>query len=69
MRYDKSGKAGPRRRRLGLHFEAWQCTDFHSLFIGMMRSSGIPARFEIVSAARAKTEATSRLPLLGRVLS
>lgn len=23
------------------------CTDFHSLFIGMMRSSGIPARFEI----------------------
>jgi Transglutaminase-like superfamily len=23
------------------------CTDFHSLFIGMMRAAGIPARFEI----------------------
>src|SRR5215469_11914104 len=48
LRYDKSGtgwgngdaiRACPAKRG--------NCTDFHSLLIGMMRAAGIPARFEI----------------------
>jgi transglutaminase-like putative cysteine protease len=48
MRYDKSGTGW------GNGDAIWACTskrgnrtDFHSLFIGMMRAARIPARFEI----------------------
>jgi transglutaminase-like putative cysteine protease len=48
MKYDKSGEGWGRGDALwACTSKRGNCTDFHSLFIGMMRSSGIPARFEI----------------------
>jgi transglutaminase-like putative cysteine protease len=48
MRYDKSGDGWGRGDAVwACSAKRGNCTDFHSLFIGMMRSSGIPARFEI----------------------
>jgi transglutaminase-like putative cysteine protease len=48
MRYDKTGEGWGRGDALwACASKRGNCTDFHSLFIGMMRSSGIPARFEI----------------------
>ncbi|HUL35649.1 MAG TPA: transglutaminase-like domain-containing protein [Candidatus Eisenbacteria bacterium] len=48
MRYDKSGTGwGHGDAIWACTSKRGNCTDFHSLFIGMMRSVGIPARFEI----------------------
>jgi transglutaminase-like putative cysteine protease len=48
MRYDKSGEGWGRGDALwACDSKRGNCTDFHSVFIGMMRASGIPARFEI----------------------
>jgi transglutaminase-like putative cysteine protease len=48
MHYDKSGEGWGRGDAVwACDSKRGNCTDFHSLFIGMMRSSGIPARFEI----------------------
>jgi len=48
MRYDKSGEGWGRGDALwACTSKRGNCTDFHSLLIGMMRASGIPARFEI----------------------
>src|SRR5690349_10024048 len=48
MRYDKSGEGWGRGDAVwACTSKRGNCTDFHSLFIAMMRSSGIPARFEI----------------------
>ncbi len=48
MRYDKSGEGWGRGDAIwACTAKRGNCTDFHSLFIGMIRSSGIPARFEI----------------------
>ncbi len=48
MRYDKSGEGWGRGDAVwACTSKRGNCTDFHSLFIGMMRASGIPARFEI----------------------
>ncbi|HXJ03455.1 MAG TPA: transglutaminase domain-containing protein [Candidatus Acidoferrum sp.] len=48
MRYDKSGTGwGNGDAMWACTAKRGNCTDFHSLFIGMMRASGIPARFEI----------------------
>ena len=48
MRYDKSGEGWGRGDAIwACTSKRGNCTDFHSLFIGMARSSGIPARFEI----------------------
>jgi transglutaminase-like putative cysteine protease len=48
MRYDKTGEGWGRGDAIwACSAKRGNCTDFHSLFIGMMRSSGIPARFEI----------------------
>jgi transglutaminase-like putative cysteine protease len=48
MRYDKSGEGWGRGDAVwACSSKRGNCTDFHSLLIGMMRSSGIPARFEI----------------------
>jgi transglutaminase-like putative cysteine protease len=48
MRYDKSGEGWGRGDAVwACTAKRGNCTDFHSLFIGMMRSAGIPARFEI----------------------
>jgi transglutaminase-like putative cysteine protease len=59
MRYDKSGEGWGRGDAVwACNSKRGNCTDFHSLFIGMMRSSGIPARFEIgFPLPEAKTEA------------
>jgi transglutaminase-like putative cysteine protease len=58
MRYDKSGEGWGRGDAIwACTSKRGNCTDFHSLFIGMMRSSGIPARFEIgFPLPEAKTE-------------
>jgi transglutaminase-like putative cysteine protease len=48
MRYDKSGSGwGNGDAIWACTAKRGNCTDFHSLFIGMMRAAGIPARFEI----------------------
>ena len=48
MHYDKSGEGWGRGDAIwACDSKRGNCTDFHSLFIGMMRASGIPARFEI----------------------
>jgi transglutaminase-like putative cysteine protease len=58
MRYDKTGEGWGRGDAIwACTAKRGNCTDFHSLFIGMMRSSGIPARFEIgFPLPEAKTE-------------
>lgn len=48
MRYDKSGEGWGRGDALwACSSKRGNCTDFHSLLIGMLRASGIPARFEM----------------------
>jgi len=48
MRYDKSGDGWGRGDAIyACNARRGNCTDFHALFIGMMRAAGIPARFEI----------------------
>lgn len=48
MKYDKSGEGWGRGDALyACNARQGNCTDFHALFIGMMRAAGIPARFEI----------------------
>jgi transglutaminase-like putative cysteine protease len=48
MRYEKSGTGwGHGDAIWACTAKYGNCTDFHSLFIGMARAAGIPARFEI----------------------
>jgi len=48
MRYDKSGRGWGRGDAIfACTAKRGNCTDFHSAFIGMLRSVGIPARFEM----------------------
>jgi transglutaminase-like putative cysteine protease len=48
MRYDKSGEGWGRGDEMwACDKKRGNCTDFHSVLIGMLRSSGIPARFAI----------------------
>jgi transglutaminase-like putative cysteine protease len=48
MKYDKTGTGWGRGDALyACDAKKGNCTDFHSLFIAMARSQGIPARFEI----------------------
>jgi len=48
MKYDKSGQGWGRGDAIyACNIRKGNCTDFHALFIGMMRASGVPARFEI----------------------
>ena len=48
MRYEKSEEGWGRGDAIyACNTRKGNCTDFHSLFIGMLRASGIPARFEI----------------------
>jgi transglutaminase-like putative cysteine protease len=48
MHYDHDGTEWGRGDALwACNSKHGNCTDFHSLFIGMARSAGIPARFEI----------------------
>jgi transglutaminase-like putative cysteine protease len=48
MRYDKSGEGWGRGDAVwACDSKYGNCTDFHALFIGLCRASGIPARFSI----------------------
>lgn len=48
MRYDKSGTGwGQGDAVRACNVRSGNCTDIHSLFIGMLRSKGVPARFTI----------------------
>jgi transglutaminase-like putative cysteine protease len=48
MRYDKTGEGWGRGDAVwACTSKRGNCTDFHSVLIGMLRASGIPARFEI----------------------
>lgn len=48
MRYEKTGQGWGRGDALyACTVRKGNCSDFHALFIGMMRAAGIPARFEI----------------------
>ncbi len=48
MRYDKSGEGWGRGDSLwACDAKRGNCTDFHSVFISLMRAENIPARFEI----------------------
>src|SRR5207248_2914499 len=48
MKYDKTGTGWGRGDTLyACDAKKGNCTDFHSLFLSMARSQGIPARFEI----------------------
>jgi hypothetical protein len=48
MKYDKTGTGwGHGDVLYACNAKKGNCTDFHSLFIAMVRSQGIPARFEI----------------------
>ncbi len=48
MRYDKKGTGWGRGDAMwACSSHRGNCTDFHSLFIGLVRAAGIPARFEI----------------------
>ena len=71
MRYDKTGTGwGHGDVLYACDAKKGNCTDFHSLFIAMARSQGIPARFEIgfPSAARQAFLRDRRLSLLVRFL-
>jgi transglutaminase-like putative cysteine protease len=58
MRYDKSGSGWGRGDALrACDVRSGNCTDFHSLIIGLARAAGIPARFGIgVSLPHARGE-------------
>jgi transglutaminase-like putative cysteine protease len=48
MRYDKTGTGWGRGDAVwACSSHRGNCTDFHSLFIGMARAAGVPARFQI----------------------
>ena len=48
MRYEKTGQGWGRGDAIyACTVRKGNCSDFHALFIGMMRAAGIPARFEI----------------------
>jgi transglutaminase-like putative cysteine protease len=48
MRYDKTGSGWGRGDAVwACDAKRGNCTDFHSLFIGMLRAEGIPAHFDI----------------------
>ena len=48
MKYDKTGTGWGRGDTLwACDSKRGNCTDFHSLFMSMARSQGIPARFDI----------------------
>ncbi len=70
MKYDKSGTGWGRGDALyACDVRRGNCTDFHSLFIGLARARGIPARFTIgfpdwLGEVRRRV----RLPLLGGIL-
>ena len=71
MRYDKTGTGwGHGDVLYACDAKKGNCTDFHSLFIAMARSQGIPARFEIgfpLPAGQAFSR-DCRVSLLGRLL-
>ena len=61
MKYDKSGSGWGRGDLIfACDHKYGNCTDFHSLLIGLLRASGIPARFQIGYSI--PTSASGELP-------
>lgn len=56
MRYAKQGKYGTGDAQYACDSRSGNCTEFHSLFISLARSSGIPARFAIGAAIPSNRE-------------
>lgn len=50
VRYAKQGKYGTADANFACDAKSGNCTEFHSLFISLARSAGIPARFEVGAA-------------------
>jgi transglutaminase-like putative cysteine protease len=50
VRYAKQGKYGTGDANFACDEKSGNCTEFHSLFISLARSAGIPARFAIGAA-------------------
>jgi len=50
LRYAKAGKYGTGDAQFACDAKSGNCTEFHSLFISMARTAGIPARFAIGAA-------------------
>ncbi|NRB62631.1 MAG: transglutaminase domain-containing protein, partial [Saprospiraceae bacterium] len=50
VRYAKQGTYGTADANFACDAKSGNCTEFHSLFISLARSSGIPARFEVGAA-------------------
>jgi hypothetical protein len=50
VRYAKQGKYGTADANYACDAKSGNCTEFHSLFISLARSAGIPARFEVGAA-------------------
>ena len=70
MKYDKSGTGWGRGDAIyACNVKKGNCTDFHSLFIAIARSRGIPARFTIgFPLGMAGLRRYSGIPLLGGIL-
>ena len=68
MRYDKSGTGWGRGDAVyACDAKTGNCSDFHSYFIALARSIGIPARFAIGATIPAdKNEGLSRVTIAGR---
>ena len=59
MRYDKTGEGwGKGDAIFACNEKRGNCTDFHALFIGMMRAADVPARFEIRTSSPPRTTLT-----------
>jgi transglutaminase-like putative cysteine protease len=50
VRYAKQGKYGTGDANFACDSKSGNCTEFHSLFISLARSAGIPARFAVGAA-------------------
>jgi len=68
MRYDKSGEGWGRGDAMwACDSKRGNCTDFHSVLIGMMTSSGIPARLRSdFRFEKIKNKAIFRVTTAGR---
>jgi hypothetical protein len=50
VRYAKQGKYGTADANFACDAKSGNCTEFHSLFISLARSAGLPARFAVGAA-------------------
>ena len=70
MRYAKEGIYGTGDANYACDSKSGNCTEFHSFFISLARSAGIPSRFAVGASIPSERNegGIGWLPLLGRVL-